>query len=215
MIDENGRPAAAGRDYDRAEISARCRRSRRRACCSAVVGAAVLDSVRAAFPAIGDLPRRCGLRDRAARDAGLLGRLQSVAGVADQVAAAPFRSFGDLSVDRRDLHAVHRADEERPARDHPARRRLDGRGGRDRAEAGAAGALRPSLDRALSAAQLERRDDVRRDRRLAGLDAVAARRRRACSTHSASSFTFGKVCGSRTRSGTCSWCSPPRATTRL
>ena len=46
-----------------------------------------------------------------AGDAGAVGDLQSLAGVARQMGAAPLRSFGDLSADRRDLHAVHHAAE--------------------------------------------------------------------------------------------------------
>ena len=123
------------------------------------------------------------------------------------------RPFGDLSADRRDLHAVHRADEERAARDRPAGR-VWRCGSRHPAEADAAGALRSFLDRALSRAQLERRGDVRRDRHPAGLDAVAARRRRIALHLRRRLSPRGKGCGSRTRSGTRSWCSPPRVTTR-
>src|SRR5262245_34314373 len=54
-----------------------------------------------------------GLRDWPGDDARALGCLQHVAGLARQVGSAPLRPLRDLSIDRRNLHAVPGADEKR------------------------------------------------------------------------------------------------------
>jgi hypothetical protein len=54
-----------------------------------------------------------GLCDRPGDDARALGCLQHVAGLARQVGSAPLRPLRDLSIDRRNLHAVPGADEKR------------------------------------------------------------------------------------------------------
>ena len=54
-----------------------------------------------------------GLRDWPGDDARALGCLQHVAGLARQVGSVPPRPLSDLSIDRRNLHAVPGADEKR------------------------------------------------------------------------------------------------------
>jgi len=69
-----------------------------------------------------------------------------------------FDSFGDLSLDRRDLYPVHRGAAGELSRDRVADRGVVRRDRRRGAEAGAAGAVRSSGRRPLSGVGLERRD---------------------------------------------------------
>src|SRR3954468_16688775 len=101
MIDESGRPRAACRDYDRAEIAVDGV-VHAVALVLGVTGAAVLIAFAARMPGARDLPVSI------VYVSGLLamlvsGGLQSLAGVTHQMAAAPLRSLGDLSADCRDL----------------------------------------------------------------------------------------------------------------
>src|SRR5664280_1784525 len=77
------------------------------------------------------------------------------------MATAPLRPFVDLSADRGHLHAVHLADGERHRPHRSVHLRLADRGRRHCAQALLAGAVRPPLDRILSAARLERHTGLR------------------------------------------------------
>jgi hypothetical protein len=97
-----------------------------------------------------------GLRDRPGDDAGALGRVQHVAGLARQVDSASVRPLRDLFIDRRNLHAVPRADEKRSGFGRSRRRRMVERCHRHGSEAHTSRAVRPPGRRPLPAAGLER-----------------------------------------------------------